>query len=322
MAGLAVKALAGAGGAVKDASMEMLRAEIMQMRDARLNNYATQMETNVRQPFQTSEREASQANVAAEAQKGREFTGEQNKPKLAGELLDNTIKQITISNAKEVQSLRAQFQKETDPTKRAAINETIQVLTGKDSDKFLPVPLKDEMGNITGYQVLNTKTGAWIEPTGGKPPAGANGKADYSGLWGAGKKPAAEAGQQTQDESNFTAGFNKVRGILPSNNDSNAYMEALTGQPNAAGTIELHTAQNILANMKASNNFTVKSPYGGQVNKAAVIADLQKALPYAKGDQAAEIQQAIATLSGAAQQDQKDFTTGFNSVSGTPPGRK
>jgi len=63
------KALAGAGGAVKDVGMEMVRAEIMKQRDERLNSYAVNMETNVRQPFQTSEREASQANVAAEAQK-------------------------------------------------------------------------------------------------------------------------------------------------------------------------------------------------------------------------------------------------------------
>src|SRR3990167_3351120 len=106
--GIIGKALAGAGGAVKDVGMEMVRAEIMKQRDERLNSYATSMETNVRHPFQTSEREASQANVAAEAQKGRDFTETQNKPKLAGERLDNTIKQITITNAQEVQKLRTQ----------------------------------------------------------------------------------------------------------------------------------------------------------------------------------------------------------------------
>ena len=37
------------------------------------------------------------------------------------------------------------------------------MLTGKDADKFLPVPLKDEMGAITGYKVFDTKRGVWAE---------------------------------------------------------------------------------------------------------------------------------------------------------------
>jgi len=291
--GIIGKALAGAGGAVKDVGMEAVRAEIMKQRDERLNEYATSMETNVRQPFQTSERVATEANAATEAQKVRTFAESQNKPKLAGELLDNTIKQITISNAKEVQALRTQFQKETDPTKRAAINETIQVLTGKDNDKFLPVPLKDELGNITGYQVLNTKTGAWVEPAGGKPPAGANGKADYSGLWGEGKKPAAPGAPAA-----------KSTATPSSPRDPNAFVRAQTGVSNAEGIIEMHTAENILTNMKATNNFTQQDPYGGRpVNKAGILADLQKAMPFARGEKKQEIMQAIETLSGTSRAD-------------------
>lgn len=329
------KAIAGGAGAARDVALEAMRAEIMQQRDARLNEYSRRMQTDVVQPFQTSERQATEQFQAGQTEKGQTFTAGENQKNrdLQAKSIDAVVKQadvayqkgmIEVDSLKQLKQLQQAYMNAKTPEEAGQIADQLYTLQGK--DKYTPLVGKDEMGNPVFMGAFSTRSGK-LET--GKNASDANdplglrgGKKDYSGMWKGGGTSPPSAGQQTQDESNFAAGFNKVRGILPSDNDSNAYIEALTGQPNAAGTIELHTAQNILANMKASNNFTVKSPYGGSVNKAAVIADLQKALPYAKGPELAEIQQAIATLSSAEQQAQKDFTTGYNSVSGTPPGRK
>lgn len=79
-----------------------------------------------------------------------------------GRELDNAIKQIAVDNARTITKLKGEFASAT-PERKQAINEELSVLTGKDADKFLPVPLKDEMGAITGYKVFDTKRGVWAE---------------------------------------------------------------------------------------------------------------------------------------------------------------
>lgn len=151
------------------------------------------METDVRQPFQREEREAreqaqerlerdvrqphaermqktlleaqaEQHRLNREVQRaGQGIQARQVKVMEQGADLDRQIKQIQIDNANEVQRLRQQYTQETDPQKKAQIVETVQLLTGKDNDNYLPVPLKDEMGNITGYEIFDKKRGAFVE---------------------------------------------------------------------------------------------------------------------------------------------------------------
>lgn len=81
-----------------------------------------------------------------------------------GRALDNAIKQIAVDNAKNLADLKTEFGKpETTPERRKEITEHVSMLTGKDNDKFLPVPLKDADGNVTGYKIFDTKGGRWVE---------------------------------------------------------------------------------------------------------------------------------------------------------------
>ena len=92
--------------------------------------------------------------------------------KKTGEL-DRTIKQIAIDNQRRVETLRTEFGKpDTTADRKRAITEEISILTGKDTDKYLPVPLKDDMGNVTGYKIFDTKRGEWIEPKASSPTVG------------------------------------------------------------------------------------------------------------------------------------------------------
>ena len=79
-----------------------------------------------------------------------------------GRELDNAIKQMTVDNARTITKLKGEFGAAT-PERKQQISDELSVLTGKDTDKFLPVPLKDEMGATTGYKVFDTKRGAWVD---------------------------------------------------------------------------------------------------------------------------------------------------------------
>lgn len=93
----------------------------------------------------------------------------------AGAELDNAVKQIALDNANRLEKLRGEFST-ADAKRKEAIENEIQVLTGKDSDHYLPVPLKDDMENITGYKIFDRKRGRWLDEggaQGGAPAAGA-----------------------------------------------------------------------------------------------------------------------------------------------------
>ena len=57
MSNIIAGAMQGLGGGIKDAGLEMLRAEITKERDARLNQYAVSLETDVKQPFQAGQQQ-------------------------------------------------------------------------------------------------------------------------------------------------------------------------------------------------------------------------------------------------------------------------
>lgn len=76
--------------------------------------------------------------------------------------MENKINQIKLDNVTRVNSLQNEY-RTASPERQRAIQEEVQLLTGKDNDKYLPVPLKDDMGNVTGYKIFDTKRGAWVE---------------------------------------------------------------------------------------------------------------------------------------------------------------
>lgn len=94
--------------------------------------------------------------------------------------LDHQIKQFQLANVQRVEALKKEFGAAT-PERQKSITEEIQLITGKDNDNFLPVPFKDDMGNIVRYDIFDKKRGEWVQP---KPPgaAGAPSQADIEGL--------------------------------------------------------------------------------------------------------------------------------------------
>lgn len=84
-----------------------------------------------------------------------------------GRELDNAIKQMQVDNVARADGLRKEFGKAT-PERQQQIKDELSILTGKDADKFVPVPLKDADGAISGYQVFDTKSGKFVDAGAGK----------------------------------------------------------------------------------------------------------------------------------------------------------
>jgi hypothetical protein len=80
--------------------------------------------------------------------------------------VQTALAQIQLGNAKRLDELRAEFGKTADPARKEAIRDEVMLLSGKDKEDFMPVPLKDEMGNVTGYKIFDKHRGNWIEPKG------------------------------------------------------------------------------------------------------------------------------------------------------------
>lgn len=106
--------------------------------------------------------------------------------------VDTALKQIALDNARRVQDLQKAYGQATDPDQKQSIVDQIHLLTGKDKDKFLPVPLKDEMGSVTGYQIFDTTRGQFIN---GAAPQGAANRPPLSSF-GAQQQPAARTAPQ------------------------------------------------------------------------------------------------------------------------------
>lgn len=86
--------------------------------------------------------------------RGQDINAQSDANRLAGNPLDNQIKQnqvaagtMTNANAKQLQDLHAAYGSETDPAKQRAIAEQIRALSGKGgADRFLVVPGGEEIG--------------------------------------------------------------------------------------------------------------------------------------------------------------------------------
>lgn len=103
--------------------------------------------------------------------------------------LERQIKEITLKNAKRLDELREEFSKAT-PERQKTIQEEVRILTGKDNDNFLPVPLKDEFGNVTGYKIFDKRRGVWADEQGGGGGAQPT-EADIAGLKSRASNPSA-----------------------------------------------------------------------------------------------------------------------------------
>jgi hypothetical protein len=92
----------------------------------------------------------------------------------SAERISAALGQLNLDNAKRLQGLKTEYMKPgTSAARKEAINDEVQFLTGKDNDKYLPVPLKDELGQVTGYQIFDTKRGTFVKPAAAEPSAAA-----------------------------------------------------------------------------------------------------------------------------------------------------
>ncbi len=97
---------------------------------------------------------ASEQGRNAVAMRGQDINAQSDANRIAGNPLDNQIKQnqvaagaMTNANAKQLQDLHAAYGSETDPAKQRAIAEQIRALSGKGgADRFLVVPGGEEIG--------------------------------------------------------------------------------------------------------------------------------------------------------------------------------
>lgn len=155
--GLLNKALAGAGQGLAQAGqtvgLEALRASVMAERDAKLNEYARKLQTEVMLPFQ-----------AAEKEKERSFEAPLKEAQ-AGSLKAGTEKtNAEIKAIRDAENLYTKYMATTDPKERESYAEAIRVRMGKEKqDQFFFGPMKDAEGNITGYKAYSKNTGQPLE---------------------------------------------------------------------------------------------------------------------------------------------------------------
>lgn len=140
------------------------------------------------------------AKVAEEA-----LLGQLAEAKASG-TLERAIKQLALNNANRVAALREEWKKATDQKVRAEIKEELDILTGKDTDKFLPYPVgyDPDTGRANQFILINTKTGASIDlgsrQQGGKPGE----RPAIESFFGRGAqrpKPSAGGGDATAEEA-------------------------------------------------------------------------------------------------------------------------
>jgi hypothetical protein len=161
--GILGKALAGAGAAVQPVALEGLRASILAERDARLNQYATNLETNVRQPFQTAERIAGETFSAGESEKTRTAEAPLKEAQVGGVKATTSKINAELSVIRETEALYKKYMATTDPKEKASIAEAMRVRLGKDQDNIFFGPIKDDLGNVIDYKAYSKITGKPME---------------------------------------------------------------------------------------------------------------------------------------------------------------
>lgn len=112
--------------------------------------------------------------------------------------LERQLNEMKVADAIKVRTLQNEFLA-AKPAERGAILEKIQVLTGKDGDKFIPLMGKDEMGNPVVVGKMNGKTGEMWDAKGNPIGGAAKGGGDIDKLreiFGK-KEPAKESNNES-----------------------------------------------------------------------------------------------------------------------------
>ncbi|MDA8260216.1 MAG: hypothetical protein M0Z99_32060 [Betaproteobacteria bacterium] len=122
---------------------------------------------------QTSQQIASNEKIAAASDALRNISigieGGRLKLEQSRAAIDDSIKTIQYENAQRVKDLQDEFQSpDATPERKSQIKDQIQLLTGKDNDKYVPVATGyDEMtGKPTGYKIFNRADNTWSDPPG------------------------------------------------------------------------------------------------------------------------------------------------------------
>jgi hypothetical protein len=263
-------------------------AELTKARDERLNEFATasqgrefQFRTGERvagQEFQAGESEKGRTFQSSESEKGRVFQGDQNdksrkiqSDQLAetarhnkanesilaaaeGRLskaanLDASIKEIVLGNAKRVEDLRKEFSGAT-PERQSKIREEIHLLSGKDANtKYLPLPMKDDMGNLVGYRIFDTERREFVEDKGAAAKAGAGKPGDrpaFESFFGGGKPKAAPASAAPSGSSLVSGAMESTDSVTkygPLTPDAILQRDAKAGVPAAVEYLKKRTEE-------------------------------------------------------------------------------
>ncbi len=79
--------------------------------------------------------------------------------------IDSSLKTIQYINAQTVLDLNEEF-KTAEPERKKVIKDQLALLTGKDGDKWIPVPTgyDETTGKPTGYRMFNKADGTWEDP--------------------------------------------------------------------------------------------------------------------------------------------------------------
>lgn len=138
--------------------------------------------------------------------RGQDINAQSDANRLAGNPLDNQIKQNQVAagamanaNAKQLQDLHAAYGSETDPAKQRAIAEQIRALSGKGGeDRFLVVPGGEEIGPDGMTKIRRPSS---VFDTGTRQPISMD-QGQQGGASGADKiKAEMQAGRITRDEA-------------------------------------------------------------------------------------------------------------------------
>lgn len=97
-----------------------------------------------------------------------------SKASAANSLTENEINKIKLANDKRTQELLWEYPKAT-PARQEQINSELSILNNKDVKRFTPVPIRDDMGTITDYKILDAVKGVYVDPNAVKAPPPAAG---------------------------------------------------------------------------------------------------------------------------------------------------
>lgn len=83
----------------------------------------------------------------------------------SGSAAQGELARMAIEDKKRIRALTEEYAT-ASPERKQQITDQIQLITGKDNDNYLPIPIKDERGEVTGYRVFDKKRGTFADQGG------------------------------------------------------------------------------------------------------------------------------------------------------------